>query len=225
MDPVDYSKTPLPTDDGLGPIINCVTKDGKVDDFRSWDDNHETYNMAHRQMDSTGRTRTYMMTAVPRLVIASAGRMAAFKLLAMLAPSKATLALATTEVDMSSIQPGEVCVAKWRGKPVFIANRTEETMRALKKDTGALRDPQTIEERCNPAYPNLQVTIGICTHLGCVPVAGAGHFAGGYFCPCHGSHYDAAGRIRKGPAPLNLEVPEWYVTNGGKTIQLGKERS
>ena len=102
---------------------------------------------------------------------------------------------------------GNTITVKWRGKPVFIRHRTEEEIaEANAVDVSSLRDPQSDTDRTN----NQQwlVALGVCTHLGCVPITNAGDYKG-WFCPCHGSHYDNSGRIRKGPAPLNLEIPEW----------------
>lgn len=97
-------------------------------------------------------------------------------------------------------------VFKWRGKPLFVRHRTNEEIEDVRSvDVQSLRDPQDDLERVKD--DKWLVLIGVCTHLGCVPISNAGEF-GGYYCPCHGSHYDASGRIRKGPAPLNLEVPE-----------------
>lgn len=97
-------------------------------------------------------------------------------------------------------------VFKWRGKPLFVRHRTDEEIEDVRSvDVQSLRDPQDDLERVKD--DKWLVLIGVCTHLGCVPISNAGEF-GGYYCPCHGSHYDASGRIRKGPAPLNLEVPE-----------------
>jgi ubiquinol-cytochrome c reductase iron-sulfur subunit len=123
-------------------------------------------------------------------------------------------ALASIEVDVKSIESGMAIKTSWRKQPVFIRNLTPaEVADANKVAVGTLRDPQTLEERTKPGKENWLITLGVCTHLGCVPLGAAagevkGEF-GGYFCPCHGSHYDTAGRIRKGPAPLNLEVPEF----------------
>ncbi len=129
-------------------------------------------------------------------------------------PSADVLALASTEVDISQIQPGQAIKTIWRKQPVFIRNLTPaEIKQANAVSVGELRDPQTLAERTRDGKGNWLVTMGICTHLGCIPLGTApgenkGEF-GGYFCPCHGSHYDTAGRIRKGPAPKNLEVPEY----------------
>ena len=127
-------------------------------------------------------------------------------------PSADVLALAAIEVDLSSIQPGQAIKTLWRKQPLFIRSLTaEEIASANAVPLGELRDPQTLAERT--LRENWLITLGVCTHLGCVPLGVAagenkGEY-GGYFCPCHGSHYDTAGRIRKGPAPLNLVVPEY----------------
>lgn len=120
------------------------------------------------------------------------------------------LALAKVEVDLSNIPVGKNVVIKWRGKPVFIRHRTPEDIEtAAKVDLKELRDPQSDLDRVKK--PEWLILVGVCTHLGCVPMGEAGDF-GGWFCPCHGSHYDISGRIRKGPAPLNLEVaPHEFV--------------
>jgi ubiquinol-cytochrome c reductase iron-sulfur subunit len=115
------------------------------------------------------------------------------------------LAMASLEVDMSGIAEGDSVTVKWRGKPVFIRHRTDaEIAEANGVDLKELRDPQPDSARV--VDPKYLVVVGVCTHLGCVPIAGAGEY-NGWFCPCHGSHYDVSGRIRKGPAPTNLEVP------------------
>lgn len=117
------------------------------------------------------------------------------------------LALAKIEIKLSDIPEGKSVTFKWRGKPLFIRHRTAEEIATEKNvNIAELRDPQADEERAQ--NPKFLVVLGVCTHLGCVPIANAGEF-GGYYCPCHGSHYDASGRIRKGPAPLNLEVPPY----------------
>ncbi|XP_064458000.1 cytochrome b-c1 complex subunit Rieske, mitochondrial-like [Ornithodoros turicata] len=121
------------------------------------------------------------------------------------------LAMAKIEVKLDDIPEGKNATFKWRGKPLFIRHRgAEEIQREGSVDVSSLRDPQHDKERTQK--PEWLVVIGVCTHLGCVPIANAGDF-GGYYCPCHGSHYDASGRIRKGPAPLNLEVPHYEFTS------------
>ncbi|XP_022905713.1 cytochrome b-c1 complex subunit Rieske, mitochondrial-like [Onthophagus taurus] len=119
--------------------------------------------------------------------------------------SKEVLAMSKIEIKLGEIPEGKNATYKWRGKPLFVRHRTQDEIdMARAVDISILRDPQTDEDRVQK--PQWLVVIGICTHLGCVPMAGLGDF-GGYYCPCHGSHFDTAGRVRKGPAPLNLEVP------------------
>ncbi|MFA7585820.1 MAG: ubiquinol-cytochrome c reductase iron-sulfur subunit [Novosphingobium sp.] len=146
-------------------------------------------------------------------------------LISQMAPSADVLAASSTEVDISAIEPGQAIKTIFRKQPVFIRNLTPaEIAEADKVDVGSLRDPQTLAERTKEGKGNILVTMGVCTHLGCVPLgAGEGEVKGefgGYFCPCHGSHYDTAGRIRKGPAPKNLEVPE-YAFNSDTVIKIG----
>ncbi len=138
-------------------------------------------------------------------------------------PAKDTLALATTEVDVSSIPVGEAKTVMWRGKPVFIKHRTpEEIEEARSVEISALPDKQADEERVQK--PEWLVVIGICTHLGCVPTGQKQSDAhgdyDGWFCPCHGSHYDTSARIRKGPAPKNLQVPP-YEFISDTVIKIG----
>jgi ubiquinol-cytochrome c reductase iron-sulfur subunit len=138
----------------------------------------------------------------------------ALPLVGQMSASADVLAMASIEVDVASIETGQAIKTMWRKQPVFIRNLTAaEITDASKVSVGTLRDPQTLAERTKPGKENWLITLGVCTHLGCVPLGAAagevkGEF-GGYFCPCHGSHYDTAGRIRKGPAPLNLVVPEF----------------
>merc|ERR1712179_789605 len=118
--------------------------------------------------------------------------------------SQDVLALAKIEVNLADIPEGKNMTYKWRGKPLFIRHRSPDEIAAEEAvDLDVLRDRQADGERV--VEPKWLIVLGICTHLGCVPIANAGNF-GGYYCPCHGSHYDSSGRIRQGPAPLNLEV-------------------
>ena len=133
-------------------------------------------------------------------------------------PSADVLAQSTTEVDLSKIAPGQAIKSQFRKQPLFVRNLTPaEIAEANKVDVASLRDPQTLAERTKPGKENWLITLGVCTHLGCVPLgAGEGENKGpfgGYFCPCHGSAYDTAGRIRSGPAPQNLHVPEYTFTS------------
>ena len=131
-----------------------------------------------------------------------------------MSPSADVLAMSSTEVDISAIGAGQAIKTMWRKQPVFVRNLTAaEIAEANAARPGGLRAPQARAERAKPGKENWLVTLGVCTHLGCVPLGAAegenrGEF-GGYFCPCHGSHYDTAARIRKGPAPTNLVVPPY----------------
>lgn len=138
-------------------------------------------------------------------------------------PAKDTLAVSTTEVDISSVAVGQAVTVMWRGKPVFIRHRTpKEIEEAVSVDVATLRDKQTDAERVQKA--EWLVTIGVCTHLGCIPLGQKqGEMRGdydGWFCPCHGSHYDSSGRIRKGPAPKNLEIPT-YTFASDTLVRIG----
>jgi ubiquinol-cytochrome c reductase iron-sulfur subunit len=135
-------------------------------------------------------------------------------------PAADTLALASIEVDLSPIQPGQTVRVKWRGVPVFIRHRTQadiDTARAV--PMGELKDPQKDEDRVQKGKDQWLVMVGVCTHLGCIPLGDAGDYQG-WFCPCHGSHYDTSGRIRKGPAPTNLAVPQYAFISDNR-IKIG----
>ncbi len=135
-------------------------------------------------------------------------------------PSQDVQALASIEVDISNIKIGEEKKVMWRGKPIFIKRRTnQEIDDAQKVQLAELKDPQDDASRVKKGKEEWLITIGICTHLGCVPIGGQGDYKG-WFCPCHGSQYDTSGRIRKGPAPKNLEVPPYEFVND-KTIKIG----
>lgn len=137
-----------------------------------------------------------------------------YPLISQMSASADVLAESSTEVDISAIQPGQAIKAVFRKQPVFVRHLTPaEIAEANKVDVAVLRDPQTLAERTKEGHEQWLITMGVCTHLGCIPTGSAegevkGEF-GGYFCPCHGSHYDVAARIRKGPAPKNLVVPEY----------------
>jgi ubiquinol-cytochrome c reductase iron-sulfur subunit len=135
-------------------------------------------------------------------------------------PDKSVQALATTEVDISQIEPGKSITVLWRGKPVFLKRRTpDEIQQARSVSLSELKDPERDEERVKDGKDEWLVMLGVCTHLGCVPLADKGDYKG-WFCPCHGSHYDVSGRIRKGPAPVNMEIPKYeFVDNN--TIKIG----
>ncbi len=153
------------------------------------------------------------------------GVVSLFPLINQMNPSQDVLALASIEVDVSQIQPGQAIKTIFRKQPLFIRHLTPAEIQAADATpVGDLRDPQTLAERTQEGKQNWLITMGVCTHLGCVPLGAAeGENKGeyqGYFCPCHGSHYDTAGRIRKGPAPKNLEVPEYAFTSD-TVVQIG----
>ena len=133
-------------------------------------------------------------------------------------PDKAQKALAPTEVDISQIEPGKSITVLWRGKPVFIKRRTEaEISEAQSVNLNELPHPEKDQDRVKKT--EWLVMLGVCTHLGCVPLGDKGDY-NAWFCPCHGSHYDTSGRIRKGPAPTNLEIPKYEFVDSN-TIKIG----
>lgn len=140
-------------------------------------------------------------------------------------PAADVLALSSIEVDLAPIQQGQTIKVKWRGKPVFIRHRTAGDIDESRKVPMAdLKDPASDETRVQKGHEQWLVMVGVCTHLGCIPLSGAGDFGGGdhggWFCPCHGSHYDTAGRIRKGPAPRNLEIPQYTFLSDNR-VRIG----
>ena len=183
--------------------------------------------------DSTEHTRRdflYVATGVAGAVGAAG---VAWPFIDQMQPDASTRALASIQVDVSGVEPGMSLTVKWRGRPVFIRNRTEkeiEEARAVARED--LKDPVArnaniaadapatdLDRSAGEGKENWLVMVGVCTHLGCVPLGQAGDF-GGWFCPCHGSHYDTAGRIRKGPAPENLAVPTFEFVSD-TVIQVG----
>lgn len=148
-----------------------------------------------------------------------------YPLVSQMAPSADVLADATVEIDLSAVAVGQAIKAVFRKQPLFIRHLTAAEISAANAvSADRLRDPETLADRTKPGKTQWLVTMGVCTHLGCVPLGAAegevrGEF-GGYFCPCHGSHYDSAARIRKGPAPKNLVVPD-YVFRSDTKIEVG----
>ena len=163
------------------------------------------------------RRRDFLNVAA--VSFAGVGTVAALApLVVQMAPSADVLALSTTEVDISKVAQGQGIKVSWRKQPVFIRNLTpKEIAEANATPMSDLRDPQTLAQRTKPGKQNWLITLGVCTHLGCVPLGiGEGENKGpygGYFCPCHGSAYDTAARIRTGPAPTNLTVPDYEFTS------------
>ena len=165
--------------------------------------------------DSSRRDFIHITSGV---TVATALGAAVWPLVDQMNPSADVLALASIEVDLEPLEPGQSISVLWRGKPLFIRRRTEEEIKSAKDvDIALLKDPEKDEDRVK--NENFLVMVGVCTHLGCVPLGQQGEY-GGWFCPCHGSHYDTSGRIRKGPAPTNLEVPP-YVFLDNNIIKIG----
>ena len=161
--------------------------------------------------------RDFILTATTAAGAVGVGA-AVWPLIDQMNPDASVKALASTEVDISGVEPGQSITVLWRGKPVFIKRRTQEEIDSARAvDLKDLKHPEKDEDRAK--NPEWLVMLGVCTHLGCVPLADKGEYKG-WFCPCHGSHYDTSGRIRKGPAPINMEIPE-YVFLNDNTIKIG----
>tara|TARA_Y100000590_G_scaffold204_1_gene243 strand:+ start:1219 stop:1809 length:591 start_codon:yes stop_codon:yes gene_type:complete len=163
------------------------------------------------------KRRDFIFTASYALGAVGVGA-SVWPLIDQMNPDASVKALASTEVDISTIQPGQSITVLWRGKPVFIKRRTQDEIAEAKAvSLKELKHPEKDEDRAKK--PEWLVMLGICTHLGCVPLGNKGEY-NGWFCPCHGSHYDTSGRIRKGPAPTNLEIPKYEFVDS-KTIKIG----
>ena len=163
------------------------------------------------------KRREFIFTASYTLGAVGVGA-AVWPLIDQMNPDDSVKALASTEVDVSTVEPGKSITVLWRGKPVFIKRRTEkEIAEARSVNLGDLKHPEKDEDRTK--NPEWLVMLGVCTHLGCVPLGNKGEY-NGWFCPCHGSHYDTSGRIRKGPAPVNMEIPKYEFVDSN-TIKIG----
>jgi len=170
------------------------------------------------ESDMPRRAFTYMMVGGMGVVGAHAGKSFLTDFLSTMSASADVLAVAQTEVDLTTIPAGKSMTLKWRGKPLFVRHRTPEEIEQVRAvDVSKLRHAQRDEDRVQD--DRFLIALGVCTHLGCVPIHNAGDF-GGFYCPCHGSHYDGSGRIRLGPAPLNLEIPPYSFSNP-TTIVVG----
>ncbi|XP_044270856.1 cytochrome b-c1 complex subunit Rieske, mitochondrial-like [Tribolium madens] len=166
--------------------------------------------------EDSRKSFTYLIAGAGTVATAYAAKAVVTQFVSSMSASADVLALAKIEVKLGDIPEGKSVTFKWRGKPLFIRHRTaEEIATEQGVNVSSLRDPQHDNERVKK--PEWLVILGVCTHLGCVPIANSGDF-GGYYCPCHGSHYDASGRIRKGPAPLNLEVPYHEFTDDSTLV-------
>ena len=168
--------------------------------------------------EESRREFLYLTTAGFGVVAAAS---VASPLIKQMSPDKSVLAMSTTDVDLNTIPEGNTKTVKWRGKPVFVKHRTPEEIAEMKADdaeSDGFIDPQKDAERVKKGHEEWLVVLGSCTHLGCVPTGDMGEHEGGWYCPCHGSHYDASGRIRKGPAPKNLEIPEYEFVSDKKIV-------
>ena len=168
--------------------------------------------------EPTRRDFLYIATGAVGAVGAAA---ALVPLVAQMNPDASTIAAgAPIEVDLSPIAEGQVVKVFWRGKPIFVNHRTKQEIEAARNvNLASLPDPEPDQKRVKEGHDNWQLLIGICTHLGCIPLAHQGDY-NGYFCPCHGSQYDTSGRIRRGPAPTNLLLPPYEFISGTK-IRIG----
>jgi len=172
-----------------------------------------------------GTTRRDFMVLTASALGAVGACAVAWPVINSMNPSADVLALSSIEVDLSPIQPGQTIKVKWRGVPVFIRNRTKEDIDAARAVAmSELKHPEADEARVKKGHDQWLVMVGVCTHLGCIPLSGVGEYGGpdngGWFCPCHGSQYDTAGRIRKGPAPTNLTIPEYSFLSDNR-IKIG----
>ena len=177
-------------------------------------------------------TRRDFLVVAANAFAAVGGAAVLWPLIQQMNPDASTQALASIEVDVAPIQEGQAITVMWRGKPVFIRNRTEAEIAAAREvDLDELKDqlarnanldpdaPATDQNRAAPEKEAWLIMVGVCTHLGCVPLGQQGEF-GGWFCPCHGSAYDTAGRIRRGPAPENMLIPP-FAFSDDTTIRIG----
>ena len=170
---------------------------------------------------SAGSTRRDFLFVATGAAAAVGGLVTVWPLVSQMNPDASTIAAgAPIEVDLTPIATGQDIKVFWRGKPICIMNRTKKQVdEARAVPVAELRDPQTDQSRVKEGHDNWLVVIGICTHLGCIPIAHDGNYDG-FFCPCHGSQYDSSGRIRQGPAPANLPVPPSQFVSDSK-IQIG----
>uniref|UniRef100_A0A069DQS1 Cytochrome b-c1 complex subunit Rieske, mitochondrial n=1 Tax=Panstrongylus megistus TaxID=65343 RepID=A0A069DQS1_9HEMI len=205
----------LPTNDirvragpGVTTQVRYAHTDLTVPDFSDYRRNSVKDPSAQtRDSEDARKSFTYLVVGGGAVASAYAAKTVVTQFVTSMSASADVLALAKIEVKLGDIPEGKSFTFKWRGKPLFIRHRTtEEIEKERRVNVSELRDPERDEDRVQKS--EWLVLVGVCTHLGCVPIANAGDY-GGYYCPCHGSHYDGSGRIRKGPAPLNLEVPPY----------------
>ncbi|XP_061220982.1 cytochrome b-c1 complex subunit Rieske, mitochondrial [Neopsephotus bourkii] len=199
--------------------VRYVHNDVAVPDFSAYRRQDVLDPTTSSQSSSESRKGfSYLLTATTCVATAYTAKNVVTQFISSLSASADVLALSKIEIKLSDIPEGKNMAFKWRGKPLFVRHRTQaEIDQEAQVDLATLRDPQHDLDRVKK--PEWVILVGVCTHLGCVPIANSGDF-GGYYCPCHGSHYDASGRIRKGPAPYNLEVPT-YQFLGEDVVVVG----
>ncbi|BFZ12921.1 hypothetical protein BsWGS_15959 [Bradybaena similaris] len=193
--------------------------DLKVPDFTAYRrDEVKRPNVKSSDSDSRRKLTSYLIVAAGSVAAVYASKFVARAAVNNLSPAADVVAMSKVEIKLGDLAEGRNVTIKWRGKPLFVKHRTEEEIeREAAVDLSTLRDPQSDADRAK--NPKFLIVVGVCTHLGCIPIANAGDYFG-YFCPCHGSHYDGSGRIRQGPAPLNLEVP-YYEYIDDNTVVVG----
>lgn len=199
--------------------VRFAHTDLQVPDFTPYRrDQVKSPNVHSSDSDSQRKLTSYLIVGAGSVATVYAAKAMIRSAISTWSPAADVLALAKVEIKLGDIPEGRSVTFKWRGKPLFVRHRTDEEIATESAvDLSILRDPQPDSDRAQ--NPKFLIVIGVCTHLGCVPIANAGDY-GGYYCPCHGSHYDGSGRIRKGPAPLNLEVP-FYEYIDDTTVIVG----
>ncbi|MBN3283744.1 UCRI protein, partial [Polyodon spathula] len=199
--------------------VRFAHSDIRVPDFSDYR-RPEVQNPNKSSQDSSDGRKgfSYLLTGATVVVSAYAAKTVVSQFISTMSASADVLALSQIEIKLSDIPEGKNVTFKWRGKPLFVRHRTPKEIEVeAGVNMAELRDPQHDLDRVKK--PKWMIVLGVCTHLGCVPIANAGDY-GGYYCPCHGSHYDSSGRIRKGPAPANLEVP-FYEFPDEDTVIVG----
>ncbi|XP_043239773.1 cytochrome b-c1 complex subunit Rieske, mitochondrial-like isoform X1 [Amphibalanus amphitrite] len=197
---------------GVSSQVRCAHTDLQVPDFSDYRRSATTDPRARAEDSRASRQSfSYILAGAGSVGAAYGAKSVVTHFVSSLSASADVLALAKIEINLNDIPEGKNITFKWRNKPLFVRHRTADEIQTEKSvNLATLRDPEHDDVRVK--QDRWLVLVGVCTHLGCVPIANSGEF-GGYYCPCHGSHYDASGRIRKGPAPLNLEVPEYTFTS------------
>ncbi|XP_037553569.1 cytochrome b-c1 complex subunit Rieske, mitochondrial [Nematolebias whitei] len=199
--------------------VRFAHTDIKVPDFSPYRRPDVVSPKASSQESSGSRKAfSYLLSGAAAVVSVYAAKTVVTQFVTSMSASADVLAVSKIEIKLGQIPEGKNMTFKWRGKPLFVRHRTKkEISTEAAVNLSELRDPQHDKDRV--LDPRWVIVLGVCTHLGCVPISNAGEY-GGYYCPCHGSHYDASGRIRKGPAPLNLEVP-YYEFVDDDTLVVG----